>query len=613
MYSGIFVILYLTNIFEKIENLKMKVSKSIRWVFIIISFLLLPGSALLCQDFEAQSKARTYVSNARFLIRIGRKDKAIYCLKKALELDRSNKEAEELLKKLTEKTEFSEGPKKTISFAELKLTGYESEEDLLLLGAESLKKGKTDFAKAYFMFGIQLYPDSALLHNNLGYILEKEGKLKKAFEFYKKAYKLTKSLPDVANNYAYLLLKLNKDIDKAGKILKKLVKKYPENKHYQDSLALCYLKKGKGDEAIKILKKIASSKKASVTEKLNYINALFKIGNYKEATKEFMPLAKKLDKKDKRLKPQEKLAILKCGIRAFVNTMAFDKAAKWIYIASKFTKQDDELSFYVAYILSKMKTNGKKNEKLIKSLLARIKNKDTNFGLLATALERLIHRMPYDKIIEALNKARKAMPDSWIIEDIAYSAAALYKKREKSLQALLRMKQRVKAKRVKKVIQGIIDKLKHAPKGKVYKNKIYNFSLVVPETGWQITEDTEKFQLPQAQVVLLKSDQTQKKRVIIAVTVNLNDNKLTLDQIKENNELNLPQYIEGYKKVYSKFVTVNGIKGYEICYEQQGYIKSLALFLLKGEYLIIITYSGMIDIFDVYKAEFELIKNSFKI
>lgn len=85
--------------------------------------------------------------------------------------------------------------------------------------------------------------------SNLALAYDRVGDLKNAEKIYKKLLKDSPDNPLILNNYGYMLVKYDLDLEKGFEMVKKAVELQPESPSYRDSLGLAYLKKNELEKA----------------------------------------------------------------------------------------------------------------------------------------------------------------------------------------------------------------------------------------------------------------------------------------------------------------------------------------------------------------------------
>lgn len=118
------------------------------------------------------------------------------------------------------------------------------------LGIILTKINKLDEAAVAYNKVLELSPDHAMAHNNLGLVLKKLGKSKIAIQHIRLAYQLNPNLTPILSSYANLLIQEFKYIE-ANKILNRALEIEPDNELILSSLGVNYYAIGddlKGDE-----------------------------------------------------------------------------------------------------------------------------------------------------------------------------------------------------------------------------------------------------------------------------------------------------------------------------------------------------------------------------
>ncbi|MCA9740040.1 MAG: tetratricopeptide repeat protein [Deferribacteres bacterium] len=117
------------------------------------------------------------------------------------------------------------------------------------LGDTYMQQQKGDSAEIVYKKGIEIYPDNAFLHRQLGFIYENTQRIPEAIAEYEKVVSLEpESIQDV-ERLTGLYVKAN-DIDKAIESYQSLMKLAPDNKAYQEDYAALLASTGRESEAI---------------------------------------------------------------------------------------------------------------------------------------------------------------------------------------------------------------------------------------------------------------------------------------------------------------------------------------------------------------------------
>jgi len=126
------------------------------------------------------------------------------------------------------------------------------------LGAIYLQQKKLKEAESIFNLIVGLAPTDSEAHFYLGSIYYDLKDYPSAEKELNRALKLKPDYHEALNFLGYAYLELNKNIDKAGKMIKQALVFDPENGAYIDSLGWFYFKKGRFKEALAELEKAAS-------------------------------------------------------------------------------------------------------------------------------------------------------------------------------------------------------------------------------------------------------------------------------------------------------------------------------------------------------------------
>jgi tetratricopeptide (TPR) repeat protein len=115
--------------------------------------------------------------------------------------------------------------------------------DLVQAGLRALQQAQLDKAADDFQAAVQLAPDLAEAHLNLGLVRNRQGKLEKAIESFEKALQLKSSLPGVHAALGIDLLALGKP-GEAVPHLEKALEADPNNAEVNRFLGMAYLEEG---------------------------------------------------------------------------------------------------------------------------------------------------------------------------------------------------------------------------------------------------------------------------------------------------------------------------------------------------------------------------------
>ncbi|MCM8766431.1 MAG: PA2778 family cysteine peptidase [Candidatus Omnitrophica bacterium] len=109
-------------------------------------------------------------------------------------------------------------------------------EDYLYLGYLLEKNGDLKKAEEFYEKTIQLLPRVKIAYFNLGNIYFKQKEFLKAEEFYKRAIALDENFADACNNLAYLYLTTRKNLEEARLLIERAISLDPRNENYLDTL-----------------------------------------------------------------------------------------------------------------------------------------------------------------------------------------------------------------------------------------------------------------------------------------------------------------------------------------------------------------------------------------
>lgn len=131
-------------------------------------------------------------------------------------------------------------------------------------------------AKKYINEGLNISKNDTTLLNMLGFIHEKENEFDAALDIYRNIVEIDRENANANNSIAYILAKINGDLNEALAYARNALKRNPENPAYLDTMGYIQMKKGQMDIAKNYLKK-ALEKLPDSKEIKNHINQLLKI------------------------------------------------------------------------------------------------------------------------------------------------------------------------------------------------------------------------------------------------------------------------------------------------------------------------------------------------
>jgi len=126
------------------------------------------------------------------------------------------------------------------------------------LGAVYLQQGKLKEAEGVFKIVTGLSSGDEQAHFYLGNIYYDLGDLPASEKEIKAAIKIKPDYHEALNFLGYSYLEQNRNIDQAGRLIKKALGLQPDNGAYIDSLGWFYFRKGKFKEALRQLEKASS-------------------------------------------------------------------------------------------------------------------------------------------------------------------------------------------------------------------------------------------------------------------------------------------------------------------------------------------------------------------
>ena len=157
------------------------------------------------------------------------------------------------------------------------------------LGSANLALARADKAMEAFEHSLEADPTNPVTHYNIGVTAKLLGDYKKAYEYFKSAYKLEPS-PFYLDVLAALSLDAE-DYEQAAKYYELLVSGEPDKEAFKFSLACAYEGMKDYDKALEILKKLDSENAFHIKLKIAEIN--IKLADFEAAKNIYMTLLKK--------------------------------------------------------------------------------------------------------------------------------------------------------------------------------------------------------------------------------------------------------------------------------------------------------------------------------
>ncbi len=134
-------------------------------------------------------------------------------------------------------------------------------------------------AKEFIRKGLKMFANDTTMLNMLGYCFEKEKKVNKALEVYKKIIEIDGKNSNACNSIAYLIADTNGDLNQALALIRYALKQSPENPAYLDTMGYIQMRRGQTDMAFNYFKK-ALSRYPDSKEIIAHINQLKKIQKF---------------------------------------------------------------------------------------------------------------------------------------------------------------------------------------------------------------------------------------------------------------------------------------------------------------------------------------------
>lgn len=126
------------------------------------------------------------------------------------------------------------------------------------LGWAAFKNSQIDKAVQELEKAVAMAPDVYEPHYHLGTVYYVAKQHEKAIPIYEKAVALRPTSAEALNNYAYLLLELDRDLDKAEKMAARAVKIEGNNASYLDTYGWALFKQGNATEGLQLLRRAAN-------------------------------------------------------------------------------------------------------------------------------------------------------------------------------------------------------------------------------------------------------------------------------------------------------------------------------------------------------------------
>jgi tetratricopeptide (TPR) repeat protein len=150
------------------------------------------------------------------------------------------------------------------------------------VATELMKKGQNEAAAAEWRKAIELNPNEAQAHNNLGVMLAETGKPDEAIEHYRKAVELSPEYPEAHNNLGEALI-TKRRLDEAIVHFAKAIELNPKHASAYSNLGAALAQQGKLQEAIPYLQKAVEYKPEPADVQNNLGIALAMTGRMEEA------------------------------------------------------------------------------------------------------------------------------------------------------------------------------------------------------------------------------------------------------------------------------------------------------------------------------------------
>jgi tetratricopeptide (TPR) repeat protein len=571
-------------------------------VFLFISVFFMS----LSWSLGADQSAMTWFFNAQLHLESGEKDKAVTCLRKALEMDSGFEKARELLKELgadsnvavTEPREPAQNKKRTGKSR----SGSASRKSTLSKANDAARAGR--FREAIDGYREALKEDPKLVdaRSNLGYCLEKLGMYTDAIKEYKRILVIKGDSPLVNNNLGFLYARSSNDLNAALDHCSRALKAEPGNLDFKDSLGYVYFRQGALEQAAAIFQEVLE-KKPSMTSAARHLAMVRYMSGKVEDAKNI--LARVVSEN-----PQDFDGFLELG-KLYVDTGEADKALEVLEKALALRPESVETSFYLGF------TYLSKDPAKAIQYLRTSADSGIEMGVVPMA-EAFILQQNQNitqedavKIPGLLKKSVKLAPDWWIPRYFLADWYVNMKSREEAI-AMAQEALKVAPPLAKTRVEGLLESAKAIEVGQSYKNEVHGFSVNYP-SDWEMSEDTKQFNIPQAQVIFYKKDQESGRVALTAIIIQPNVQEFTLDDIIESKRQQLSSMPAGYNEVFAKPVSYPNFEGSALCYEQGGAMKILQVFATIDKRILAIAMIDRKEGFDSLEQQREMILRSFKL
>jgi tetratricopeptide (TPR) repeat protein len=562
-------------------------------VFIIALSMAFPASA---------SDADNWFFNARLHIEDGRKDKAIECLKKVLELEPGYSKARKLLEELGGNVDSvpakSSKPSSKKRSTRTSSSGSKNIRNLLKSANKNAVSGNYLDAIPDYKSVLKLDPKQFSARLNLGYCYEKTGNYFEAIKQYKRILVLDNKNALAHNNLGFLYAHINDDIDSALEHCNRAVELDSGNSNYLDSLGYVYLKKKLYDRADEYFDK-AIKKDSKNTSALRHKGMTqYLRGNIEKAVNVYQDC---LDKK-KEADTYLQLATI------YVDTGQAEEALKNLGLCIEKSPDNLEALFYLGFLYLSM--GDSRSEDFFKKVVKI--NPDSAEAFMARALPLAMKNAGTDdsrleKIDDLLSKAIEKRSSWWMPYFFLATNCIESKDKEKALEVIKKCREIAPSTALSKM-DGLEEQANSIVSGKLYENSANSFSVYYP-ASWSMTEDTAQMNLAQAQVVFSKKEET----AIVAVIIQPNTSGYNLNTIVEYKRANLSAYQPGYKEIEVKDVSFPNFTGAMIVYTQQGNSQIAQVFATIDKRILAIAYIDTEDNFKKNFPDFESILKTFRL
>lgn len=430
-------------------------------------------------------------------------------------------------------------------------------------------------------------PDSAQAMSVMGYVNEKLGILDESIRCYQKAMEKEPGNPSYANNFAFACANAGILLTKAVEKAREAVTKKPNSEHFRDTLGFCLLKSKDYAGAAKEFRKAQDLAPEFLlpTYHLSFIDTAE--GRVEDA---LVKLAQVI-KEDSANIP----ALIRTGIIRF-ETDSIQESVEAFKKVLELNPEHTLSMFYLGFIL--MAAENPQAADFFKAITTI--NPSSTEGYLAQSYLAQGTGTDSATVVSHFRSAIDARP-GWGFPN--YLLAGYYFLQNSYDEALTeaRAALRTADPHLQSKIQAFVDKVETAEEQNVmnwYENHEWGYKFVLPGSDWEATEDTEQYMVKEAQVVLVKQDESSGRFALVAVIMQPNPNLYTSDDVAVAWEEELQRVVPGYKKLDTEKVEVGEYEGKVLVYEQENARVTKHAFISYGDSLLTIVVTDNKEYFE---------------